>query len=65
MSGKFTDKEIKQNNTYFLDKEYHRMDTSILIIGIVVSYNMGWQKCVTGNIYDLLTGYGFYIGCLT
>ena len=64
MNGKFTDKHIKQNITYFLDREYHRMNASILTIGIIVSYDMGCQKRATGNIYSSLTGHGFYIGCL-
>ena len=40
------------------------MDASILTIGIIISYGMGWQKRATGNIYGLLTGHCFHIGCL-
>ena len=42
MSSKFIDKEIKQNITHFLDKDYYIMDASILTIRIIISYDMGW-----------------------
>ena len=37
----------------------------LLMVGIAVSYDMGWQKRVTGRFYDSLSGHGFVIGCRT
>ena len=34
-------------------------------IGLVISYDMGWQKCSTGNIYESLSGHAYIIGVIT
>ena len=34
----------------------------IVTLGLVVSYEMGWQKQSTGHRYDSTSGHGFIIG---
>ena len=34
-------------------------------VGIIMSYDMGWQKRSTGCIYNSLSGYGYLIECVS
>ena len=34
-------------------------------LGIIVSYDMGWNGRSTGRVYDSLSGHGYLIGCLS
>ena len=34
-------------------------------VGLTVSYDMGWNKCSSGNRYDSLSGHAFIIGAYT
>ena len=65
MKHTFSDDEVTSNIQYFLNNKYDEMDNTLVTIAITVSYDMGWQKRATGNIYDSLSGHGFYIGIHT
>lgn len=42
---------------------FHIYRTQIKIIGIIASYDMGWDQCATSRVYNLLSGHGYLIGC--
>ena len=41
------------------------LQAEILNIGIIVSYDMGWQKRSTRRIYDSISRHGYMIGTST
>lgn len=41
------------------------MHRNLKQIGLTVPYDMGSQKRAAGNIYNSLSGHGFFIGCRT
>ena len=61
----YTDEEIDRYVSYFLDGKYEQLPTEIRKVGIIVSFDMGWQKRSTGRVYDSLSGHGFIIGVRT
>ena len=50
-------KNLLANNEFVPDE----IDT----IGIIVSYDIGWNQHATSRIYDSLSGHGYMIGCFT
>ena len=64
LGSKYPMEEMEQlitnfkTNTGFIPEEIKQL-------GIIVSYDMGWQKRSTGRIYDSLSGHGYMIGCLS
>ena len=49
----------------FENGNYDKVKTTIGTIGLTVSYDMGWQKCAGGRVYDSLSGHAYMIGCAT
>ena len=64
LAGKYTTTEIEKHVDHFMN-DNSDISTDILNIGIVIIYNMGWQKRSTGRIYDSLSSHRFMIGCVT
>ena len=65
LKHKYDEKNIDDNVNWFVLGEYDKMLLCLLIIGPAVSYDMGWQKRVTGRVYNSVSGHGFIIGCHT
>ena len=47
--------EINKAITAYFNKDTTNIPEAIIKIGLVVSYDMGWQKRSAGNIYDSLS----------
>ena len=62
---------LKEENskltTSQLEDEFHKWKNGVRTdeIGLLVSYDMGWQKKSSGKRYDSLSGHGFLVGLLT
>ena len=56
--------EIEELVAKYKSKQFDDLPEKIKKIGIAVSYDMGWNKCLTGRVYDSFSGHGFIIGCL-
>ena len=47
------------------EKEYKKYKQGYLHVGITVSFDMGWNKCSSGNRYDSLSGHALMIAYLS
>jgi hypothetical protein len=65
LKDKYTYNEITQYIHDFNEGNFKNLPEEILILGLAVSYDMGWQKRSTGRRYDSMSGHGFMIGCRT
>jgi len=63
LCDEYDSKKINGNIQWFVSGEYDKMLPRLLMIGLSVSYDMGWQKRATCRLYDSLPGHGFIIGC--
>ena len=64
LDTKYSTVDFDKYVTNYENDDLHIPD-NILTVGIIVSYDMVWQKRSTGRIYDSLSGHGFIIGCST
>ena len=65
LKDKYTYNEITQYIHDFNEGNFKDLPEEIVILGLAVSYDMGWQKRSTGRRYDSMSGHGFMIGCRT
>ena len=68
MKDKLGDKYTSTQTEIYIDNFMNDsidIPADVLNIGIIVSYDMGWQKRSTGRIYDSISGHGFMIGTMT
>ena len=64
LKGYYSDADIeKYVMNYFNDSGF--ISDKIKLLPIIASYNMGWNKCPTGIVYDSLSGHAFLVGCRT
>ena len=54
--------EIKQTIGEELYEEYKKGNLSSDEVGLVIMYDMGWNKRSSGNKYDSISGHGFVLG---
>ena len=57
--------DIKQATTAYFANNAINIPDKILKLGLAVSYGMGWQKRLTGKIYNNMSGHEFMISCCT
>ena len=60
-----SDEEKNKAITAYFNKDKDNIPDAIKKIGLIFSYDMGWQKRSTGKIYDSLSGHAFIIGAIT
>jgi len=65
LCDEYDSKTINTNVQWFVSGEFDKILPRPLMIGITVSYDMGWKKRATGRLYDSLSGHRFIIGCRT
>ena len=61
----YTEEAVTREINAWHEKRLEDIPNEILVLGITISFDMGWQKRSTGKLYDSLSGYAYKIGCHT
>jgi len=61
----YTEEAVASAILAWHEKRYTKIPPEILILGIAISFDMGWQKSSTGKLYNSLSGHAYEIGCRT
>ena len=61
----YTDEAVTSAILAWHEKRNDEIPPEISILGIAISFDMGWQKRSTGKLYDSLSGHAYAIGCRT
>ena len=65
LGNKYDEKQTEMFINDFFNAKYDDVPEEIRTIGISVSFDMGWQKRLTGRLYDSISGHGYLIRCRT
>ena len=61
----YTEEAVTRAINAWHEKRLEDIPTEILVLGITISFDMGWQKRSTGKVFDSLSGHAYKIGCHT